>query len=397
MEQIEVAPAVYWVGAVDWDVRTFHGAHHATEKGTTYNSYLVMDDNTALVDTVHSKFTQEMVDRVSELVDPSRIDYIVANHGEPDHSGSIIDMLEIADQATVLCSKMGEKSLKGQFGPDIPLETVGTGDQISLGEKTLSFLEAPMLHWPDSMFTYIPELELLLSNDAFGQHLATSERFDDQVDHCSLMEEAKIYYANILNPFNNLVEKKISEVQEKEIPIDTIAPAHGVIWRENSGKIIEQYLQWATGEAGKGRVVVAYETMWGGTEAMTRRIVDGLTDAGIQTKMFRLSRTHRSKVISELLEAEGVLVGSSTLNNGVLPQVAELLSEIKGLKFGNRVGAAYGCYGWGGGSTDVIAETFKETGIDMTMEPLKVNWHPDEEDLERCYRYGLEFAEQLKS
>lgn len=397
MQRIEISPGIYWVGAVDWDVRTFHGAHHATEMGTTYNAYLIDDDKVTLVDTVHRKFTQEMVERISDILDPSEIDYIVANHGEPDHSGSIPEALEFAPNATVLCSKMGERSLEGQFGGDLRLRTVGNGEEVSIGDRTLHFIEARMLHWPDSMFTYLPEERILLSNDAFGQHLASNKRFDDQVDYCDLMKEARTYYANILNPYSNLVERKISEIQESGLEIGMIAPAHGIIWRKDPGKIIQAYLDWATGKAGEGRVIVAYETMWGGTESMARRIVEGLSDAGLEVKMQRLSATHRSEVISELLEAEGVIIGSSTLNKGVLPQVAELLSEIKGLEFGDRIGGAFGCYGWGGGATKVIAQTFEETGIEMPMDPLRVNWYPDEDGLGRCYRYGKDFADKLRS
>jgi len=391
LQKVEVEPGVYWVGVVDWDVRTFHGAHHTTEEGTTYNAYLVMDDKIALIDTVDIRFYDEMMRRISELVDPSKIDYVVANHGESDHSSSIPRVMEVAKKATLVCTKMGKKSLTGQFHSEWPMRIVGTGDKIPLGKKTLTFLEAPMLHWPDSMFTYIPELELLMPNDAFGQHIASSGRFDDEVDECSVMREARKYFANILTPFSSLVTRKIEEVQKAGIKIRTIAPSHGVIWR-NPGKIIEAYLRWASGEAAKGKAVVVYETMWGGTEAMARAIVEGLSKAGIPTAMFRLSRTHRSVVISEILEAEGVFIGSSTINNGVLPQVAELLSELKGLRFKGRVGAAFGCYGWGGGSTKAIEASLKDSGFTIAQPAITVNWHPTEADLENCVEYGEKLA-----
>ena len=395
MQRIEVAPGVYWVGAVDWDVRGFHGAHHSTLEGTTYNAYLVMDEKVALIDTVHGKFALEMMARISELVSPSRIDYIVANHGEPDHSGSISKVLEVAKQATVICTRNGEKSLRNLFHGDWRFRVVGTGDSASLGKKTLSFMEAPMLHWPDSMFTYVPELELLMPNDAFGQHLASSGRFDDEVDECSLMREARKYYANILTPFSALVTKKIAEVEQRGIGIKTIAPSHGVVWRRNPGKIIEAYKRWASVEAIPRSVVVAYESMWGGTEAMARHIVEGLSSRGIPTRLLMLSRTDRSDVISEILEAKAVVIGSPTLNNGVLPQVAELLSELKGLRFKGRIGAAFGCYGWGGGATKVIKEALDQSGITVALPELECNWHPDQDLLNRCFQFGVELAKVL--
>lgn len=395
MQRIEVAPGVHWVGAVDWDVRKFHGAHHSTFEGTTYNAYLVVDEKVALIDTVHGPFAHEMMDRISEIVSPSQIDYIVANHGEPDHSGSISKVLQVTKKAAVICTRNGEKSLRALFRGDWPFRTVATGDSVSLGRKTLSFIEAPMLHWPDSMFTYVPELELLMPNDAFGQHLASSGRFDDEVDECSLMKEARKYYANILTPYSALVTKKIADVEKQGIAIKTIAPSHGVIWRRNPGRIIDAYKRWASPEAIPRSAVVAYESMWGGTEAMARRIVEGLSSKGIPTKLLMLSRTDRSDVISEILEAKGVVIGSPTLNNGVLPQVAELLSELKGLKFKGRIGAVFGCYGWGGGASKVIKEALAQAGISVALPELEVNWHPDREALDRCFQFGVELAKAL--
>lgn len=367
-----------------------------TPEGTTYNAYLVMGDKVALIDAVHREFADEMLKRISDYVDPSKIDYVVANHGEPDHSGSLPRIMEIAGNATLVCTKKGQTSLENQYHSKWKLKTVSTGDKISLGEKTLAFLEAPMLHWPDSMFTYIPEDRLLLPNDAFGQHIASSGRFDDEVNVCSLMTEARSYYANILTPFSSLVLKKLEEVGKLGLAIETIAPSHGIIWRSNPGSIIEAYTRWASGEAAGRNAVVAYESMWGGTEAMARMIVEGLSSEGIPTKMFKLSSTPRSQVISELLEAKAIFIGSATLNNGVLPQVAELLSELKGLRFRGRIGAAFGCFGWAGGGTKVIGAALEQSGIKVALESLDVNWHPDEEALGRCFDYGRKLAGVLK-
>jgi flavorubredoxin len=395
MEKVQVAEGVYWVGVVDWDRRTFHGAHHQTPVGTTYNAYLVVDEKIALIDAVYRPFAGELLEKISQIVDPADIDYLVANHGEPDHSSSIPLVMDAAEDATLVCTKKGQVSITTQYHSDWKTQTVSSGDQISLGKKTLAFLEAPMLHWPDSMFTYVPELELLMPNDAFGQHIASNGRFDDQVDECKLMEEARGYYANILTPFSNLVLKKLEEVQKAGLKIKTIAPSHGIIWRRDPGKIISAYAQWASGEAADNNVIIAYETMWGGTEAMARSILDGLTSRGIKARMMKLSATPRSEVISELLEARGILIGSPTLNKGVSPQVAELLSELKGLRFKGRMGAAFGCYGWAGGGTKVINEALEMAGIQVAMPPLDVNWHPDDNARAECHEFGAKLADAL--
>jgi len=395
MENVQIDDGVYWVGAVDWDRRTFHGAHHQTPVGTTYNAYLLVDEKIALVDAIHRSFADELLDRISGIVDPAKIDYMVANHGEPDHSGSIPQVMDMAKNATLVCTEKGKVSISTQYHSQWKTKTVHSGDQMSLGKKTLAFMEAPMLHWPDSMFTYVPELELLMPNDAFGQHIASNGRFDDQVDECKLMEEAKSYYANILTPFSNLVLKKLNEVQEAGIKIKTIAPSHGIIWRKDPGKIISAYSRWASGEAAENNALIAYETMWGGTEAMARSILEGLTSRGISAKLMKLSATPRSEVISELLGARAILIGSPTLNNGVSPQVAELLSELKGLRFKGRIGAAFGCYGWGGGGNRVISAALEKAGIKEAMEPLAVNWHPGEKELGDCFDFGARMAGAL--
>ena len=395
MEKVQVAEGVYWVGVVDWDRRTFHGAHHQTPVGTTYNAYLVVDEKIALIDTVYRPFADELIERISQIVDPSDIDYLVANHGEPDHSSSIPLVMDLAKDATLVCTEKGEASITTQYHSTWRTQTVSSGDQISLGKKTLAFLEAPMLHWPDSMFTYIPELELLLPNDAFGQHIASNGRFDDQVDECKLMEEARGYYANILTPFSGLVLKKLEEVQKAGLKIKVVAPSHGIIWRKDPGKIISAYARWASGEAADNNVIIAYETMWGGTEAMARMILEGMTSSGIKARMMKLSATPRSEVISELLEARGILIGSPTLNNGVSPQVAELLSELRGLRFKGRIGAAFGCYGWGGGGTKVITQALEKAGIKVALPSLDVNWHPDDRALGDCLEFGAKMADAL--
>ncbi len=393
--QIKVAEDVHWVGAIDWDVRNFHGYTYTTHRGTTYNAYLVLDEKVTLVDTVDAGYSQEMLKRISELTDPTRIDYLVANHGEIDHSGAIPEVMKVAPQAKLVCSQKGEQTLRRYFGGQgWDITVVGTGDEINLGRKTLRFIEAPMLHWPDSMFTYIPQDALLLPNDAFGQHLATSQRFADEVDECLVFGEAAKYYANILWPFSPLVIKKIKEIQEMGLEIATIAPSHGLIWR-NPGKIIEAYLRWAGGEA-EPRVVVVYETMWGSTRRIAGALVEGIQQEGIEVSLYALPTSDRSDVITDLLEARGILVGSSVHNNDMLLNMAAFLEDLKGLKPIGKIGAAFGSYGWGSRAIPQMEEKLRQAGVDLVEADLSFQFAPDEDEIERCIEFGREFARKVK-
>ena len=393
--ETKVAENVYWVGAIDWDVRNFHGYTYTTHRGTTYNAYLVLDEKVALVDTVNAGFGQEMLKRIGTLIDPARIDYLVANHGEFDHSGAIPEVMRVAPQAKLICSRKGEQTLRRYFGDqEWDITVVGTGDEINLGQKTLRFIEAPMLHWPDSMFTYIPQEALLLPNDAFGQHLATSQRFADEVDECLVFDEAAKYYANILWPFSSLVIKKIEEVQEMELEIATIAPSHGLIWR-NPSRIIEAYLRWAQGEA-EPRVVVVYETMWGSTRRIARALVEGIQQEGVEVSLYALPTSDRSDVIADLLEAKGILVGSSVHNNDMLLNMAAFLEDLKGLKPVGKIGAAFGSYGWGSRAIPQMEEKLRQAGVELVEADLSSQFAPDQDDLEHYIAFGQEFARKVK-
>jgi anaerobic nitric oxide reductase flavorubredoxin len=393
--ETKVAENVYWVGAIDWDVRNFHGYTYTTHRGTTYNAYLVLDEKVALVDTVNAGFGQEMLKRIGKLTDPTRIDYLVANHGEIDHSGAIPEVMRVAPQAKLVCSKKGKQTLRRYFGDqEWDFTVVGTGDEINLGSKTLKFIEAPMLHWPDSMFTYMPQEALLLPNDAFGQHLATSQRFADEVDECLVFDEAAKYYANILWPFSSLVIKKIEEVQEMELEIATIAPSHGLIWR-NPSRIIEAYLRWAQGEA-EPRVVVVYETMWGSTRRIAHALVEGIQQAGIEVSLYALPTSDRSDVIKDLLEARGILVGSSVHNSDMLLNMAAFLEDIRGLKPIGKIGAAFGSYGWGSRAIPQMEEKLRQAGVELVEADLSSQFAPDEDELERSIKFGQEFARRVE-
>jgi len=393
---VKVLEKIYWVGAVDWNIRHFHGFTYSTHRGTTYNAYLIIDKKIALVDTVQHPFAGEMIKRIKEVIDPSKIDYVIANHVESDHSGSIAEILKLAPNATVVGTANCQKGLEKHYFGNWKFQVVKTGDTLNLGERTLSFLEAPMLHWPDSMFTYIEKDALLLPNDAFGQHLATSKRFDDEADQNILMEEAAKYYANILWPFSTLVTRKIEEVQKLGLKIDMIAPSHGIIWRSDPMKIVKAYLKWAKGEA-KKKVLIVYDTMWESTEKMAKAMLEGISSEGVEVTLFRLPFSDNGDIIAELLETKGLLVGSATINNGVLPTLAPFLREMEGLRPRKKLAAAFGSYGWGGGATGTIEKALKGAGMELAAPAMTVKWVPDKDELQKCYEYGKEFAKKIKA
>jgi flavorubredoxin len=394
MAKVELMKDIYWVGAVDWNLRHFHGFSYSIHRGTTYNSYLIVDDKVAIVDCVYQPFAKEMLERIGEVVEPSRIDYIIANHLEPDHSSGIMELLKIAPKAKVFGTARCKQGLEKYYGFTGDFNVVKTGDTLSLGRRTLTFIEAPMIHWPDSMFTYIAEDGLLMPNDAFGQHLATSFRFNDQVDRCALMDEAKKYYANIIWPLSPLVLRKLEEVQRMGIRISMIAPSHGVIWRENPGQIVDLYARWAKGESAK-KVLIVYDTMWGSTEKMAKAILEGVRSEGVEAMLFRLPDSYESDIFGELLDARGILLGSSTMNNSMLPTLGKFVVDARGLKPKGKLAAVFGSYGWGGGAAKDLEAVLKDAGCEVVMPSLTVNWAPSAEELKRCSDFGREFAKKV--
>ncbi|OKY75691.1 MAG: MBL fold metallo-hydrolase [Desulfobulbaceae bacterium DB1] len=395
MGALEVKDKIFWVGAVDWNIRDFHG--YSTYKGTTYNSFLAMDEKIALFDTVKKPFKNELLHRINKLTDPTKIDYIIVNHVEMDHSGCLPEIVELVKPKKIFCSPMGEKAIQSHFHPkDWPLEVVKSGDTLSLGKKTVHFLETRMLHWPDSMFSYIPEDKLLISSDAFGQHWSTSERFDDEVGQEELMAHAAKYYANILMIFSPNVQKLLQSVKEMNLDIDMIAPDHGLIWRKNPGQILEAYEKWSNYHAEK-KVVMVYDTMWHSTEKMAKAICQGLMEEGVSVKLMDLKVNHRSDVVTEILDAKGVLFGSPTLNNGMLPTMADLLTYLKGLRPKRKVGAAFGSFGWSGEAVKHINGYLEEMGIDIIDPGIKVKNVPTHEDFQQCFDLGIKVAQAVKA
>jgi flavorubredoxin len=376
MYPVEIKKDIYWVGAIDWDLRNFHG--YLTQRGSTYNAYLIKDEKTVLVDTVKHYLYEEMLKRIKAVTDPATIDYVICNHVEMDHSGSIPKIMEMCPNATVVTSPNGEKGLKKHYKADWNIKVVNTGEVLDIGKRKLNFVLMPMLHWPDSMATYVPEDKLLLPNDAFGQHIASSERFDDELDWNIVKGEAAKYYANIVLPYGSQVKKALDAISG--LKIDMIAPSHGLIWRKNISEIKELYKKWADNET-ENRAVVIYDTMWHSTEKMAQAVYDAFESAGIKAEMAGLQEQHISDIMTKLMTARYICVGSPTLNNGLLPSVAAFLEYMKGLAPKKRTALAFGSYGWGGQSVERIDEVLRNCGF-ATWDKIKVQWVPDDTALE---------------
>lgn len=387
---IQLKEGVYWVGAVDWDIRNFHG--YVTHRGTTYNAYLIVDDKVALIDTVKEPFLPVMLQHIEEIIEPEKIDYIISNHTEPDHSGSLMKILEIVENAELIASELGKKGLRRYYKDDLTCTTINEKPAVSLGTKTLEFVATPMVHWPDSMVTYIPEEKILLSNDAFGQHLATSKRFDDEVESSVVMEEAETYYANIVMPLWQSVSRAFKSLSGLEI--EMIAPSHGIIWRSHPGDILEAYQRWVGGIASE-KAVIVYDSMWGSTKKVAEALMEGIASEGIEVQIHRLNVSHNSDAVADILDAKMILVGSPTLNNGLFPTVASFLSYMKGLRPKNKLGAFFGSYGWGGGARRAAEAELKTTGIELVESDLEFNYKPTKEELKKAVEFGKNIAKRI--
>jgi anaerobic nitric oxide reductase flavorubredoxin len=398
MERYLLRDDIWWAGAIDWDVRDFHG--YETSRGTTYNAYLILDEKVALVDGCRDGFGPELLARVMGCCSGRPVDYLIINHVEPDHSGAIPWLVERLMPQRIFCSKRAKETLSLYYGAEKVQawdpQVVGTGDEVSLGRNTLQFIEAPMLHWPDSMFTYVREAKTLLPNDAFGQHLATSRRFADEVDAAVLMEEASKYYANILMPFGGPVEKMLGRIGEMGLEIEAIGPSHGVVWRrpEDVARILGAYGRWSRFDA-PARVALIYDTMWHSTEKMTMAIEDGVAQEGVECSVLRLSVNPRSEIARQVLESRAFLVGSPTLNNNMFPTVGGFLTYLKGLRPRNRIAGAYGSYGWGGGAVKQVDAELRALGLDV-LDPVDVRYMPSAADLEACHELGRRVARRVK-
>ena len=395
-QAVKVSDHVHWVGAIDWAVRDFHG--YLTSRGTTYNAYLITGDKAILVDTVRAPFMQEMLSRIASVIDPGKIDYIISNHSEMDHTGCLPEVIKTVKPEKVFASAMGVKTLGEHFHHlEQEITAVKDGERLSLGNTNLSFIETRMIHWPDSMFTYLAEDKLLFSQDGFGMHLASSVRFADEIDKDILEWEAAKYFANILLPFSALILKLLDRVKQLGLPINLIAPDHGPIWRreEDIDWIVEHYYNWALQKPARKGVVV-YDTMWQSTAAMARAIAEGIAGCGVETKVLPLRANHRSDVATEILDAGALLVGSPTINNNMFPTVADAMTYIKGLKPQNLIGAAFGSYGWAGEAVGQLTDILKGMKVNLVSEGLKVKYVPDENALAQCYALGKLMGDKLR-
>jgi len=388
--------SVTWIGKIDWELQKFHGEEYSTFKGSSYNSYLVRDEKTVLIDTVYGPFGKEFVANLEREIDLDKIDYIIMNHCEVDHSGGLPELMRRIPDVPIYCSAQAVKILKGYYHSDWNFQVVKTGDTLSLGEKTLSFISAPMLHWPDSMFTYMDKENVLFSNDAFGHHLASDLMYNDLVDQEELMNECIKYYANILTPFSKLVTKKINEVVGLGLPVDFIFPSHGIMWRDNPLQIVQKYLEWAD-DYQEDQVTIIYDTMWNSTRDMAEAIASGIRQANDQVviKILHVGQRDKNDILTEIFRSKMVVAGCSTINKGILSHMAGMLEMIHGLAFKNKKGAAFGSYGWSGESVKMISDSLEKAGIEVVAEGLKTLWKPDDAGRQECEAYGRQLAEYL--
>lgn len=392
MQALKLKEGVYWVGAIDWNLRNFHG--YLTQRGSTYNAYLIIDEKVTLIDTVKHAFAGEMIERIKTVIDPEKIDYVVSNHVEMDHSGALPEILKLAPKATIITSPNGEKGLRQHYVSDWNYKAVKTGDSVSLGKRSLQFYLTPMVHWPDNMVCYTPEEKILFPNDAFGQHIATTERFDDEYGYEIILEEAKKYYANIVLPYGKQVEKALAAIEGLDIEI--LATSHGIIWRKHCAKIIKAYTQWMKNKT-EEKALIIFDTMWDSTRKMANAIQSVFERQNINTTMIDLKVNHISDIMTKILTAKYIIVGSPTLNSNMLPTVAGFLSYFKGLAPKNRIGMAFGSYGWGGQSIDQVYSILESCGFDM-MESEKIKYIPSEAELtELKERITAEIIEKNKT
>jgi flavorubredoxin len=385
---------VYDVGVTDWNVRDFHG--YSTHSGTSYNAFLIVDEKIVLIDTVKKEFSDQLIDNISGIVDPKKIDIVISNHTEMDHSGGLPRVMHrIGEDKPLYCSKMGAKNLSKHFPQGWNYHAVENGEELNIGGRTLTFLETRMVHWPDSMFTYCKEDKILFASDGFGQHFAGYEKFDDQVGD-EIMYHAKKYYANILMLYSLKIQKLLGTVQELGLEIDIICPDHGIIWRQNPRRIIDAYIKWSNQDAEK-KAVVVYDTMWKSTQAMAEAIASGIASEGVAVKPIHIRKSHRSDILTEVLDARAIVVGSPTLNNQLFPTVADVLTYMKGLKPKNKIGGMFGSYGWSGESVRLIKKELEAMKFDIIDPGVRIQYVPDKDALNECFEYGQRIGKAVSS
>lgn len=392
MKAVKISDKVYWVGAIDWGLRDFHG--YSTHRGTTYNAYLVLGEKPTLIDTVKKEFYDEMMQRIQSIIDPQKIQIIISNHSEMDHSGALVQTVAATHPQEVYVSAMGMKHITAHFHRDLQLKTVKTGDRIDIGGDTISFVEARMLHWPDSMFSYLEKENILFSNDVFGMHYATHRLFDDENDERLWLTEAEKYYANIVLPYSDIVLRFLEQVKKMGLSPKMIAPDHGFIWRKDPAKIVNLYAQWAAQRPAK-KAVIVYDTMWGSTEQMARQIADGISACGAEVRLLSMHHNNRSDVAWELLNSAALIIGSPVLNSQIFPSMADVLCYLKGLRKKNLIGAAFGSYGWNGAPIDELTKTLEAMQVQVVSPAIKTPFVPDGSALQQCRELGEQIGSRI--
>ena len=384
---------ILWVGKTDWELKKFHGDEFTTVKGSSYNSYLIRDEKTVLIDTVWLPYDREFVKDLKKEIDLNQIDYIIIQHGEVDHSGALVELMKEIPNTPIYCTANAVKSIKGQYHQDWNFVPVKTGDKLNIGENTLTFLEAPMLHWPDTMFTYMDKEEILFSNDGFGQHLASEYLYADEVDQADLFNQALTYYANILAPFGLMVKNKVNEILKMNVPIKMICPSHGLIWRREPEQIINKYLEWADNYQ-EEQITIIYDTMWNSTRKMAEAIAKGIKNVNdkVEVKLMNTSKDDKTDVLTEVFKSKAILVGSPTVNNGYLHSIAGILEMIKGMKLKGKKAAAFGSFGWSGEAVKQITEELKKSGFEILNDGIRVEWTPGIEMENKCIEFGENVA-----
>lgn len=393
----QITQKVSWVGKVDWELTKFHGDEYSTHRGSSYNAYLIRDEKVALLDTVWRPYDREFVSRLKQDVDLQQIDFIIMQHNEVDHSGALPELMREIPDTPIYCTKKGEAILRGHYHQDWNFVNVKTGDTLNLGNTVLTFIEAPMLHWPDTMFTYMSGENILFSNDGFGQHYASESLFNDSVDQGELFYEAEKYFVNILNLYSPMVTKKVQQLLSMNVPIDMICPSHGVIWKDRPMQIVEKYQAWANAYQ-EDQVTIVYDTMWQSTRRMAEAIADGIRQASPATtvKVMNITRDDKNDVLTEVFRSKAVLVGSPTINNGHSFAIAGLLEMMKGLKFKNKKAAAFGSYGWSGEAVKQLSALLQQAGFDVIGDGIAKLWVPDQPALDDCAAFGRDFAAALQ-
>lgn len=391
-----ITDIVSWVGKIDWELTSFHGDELSTHKGSSYNSYLIQDEKTVLIDTVWQPYDKEFVSRLAEVIDLKKIDYIVMNHNEIDHSGALPELMRIIPDTPIYCTKKGEAILRGHYHQDWNFVNVKTGDTLNIGKNTLTFVEAAWLHWPDTMACYLDGEGILFSNDIFGQHYASESLFNDSCDTSELMYEAMKYYANIVNTYSMMALRKVKEIIGMNLTINMICPSHGVIWRDNPNQIIEKYLQWAA-DYQENQITIVYDTMWNSTRLMAEAIAEGIqqADSEVVVKIYNAAKTDKNDILTELFRSKAMLFGSPTINFGISYAMAGILEMVHGLKLKKKLGAAFGSYGWSGDAVGIMNKRMQEAGIELIDEGIKMLWVPDSSAIDAAREYGRQISIQL--